>query len=85
MTVKCQPNPQNCVLSQIEYRKSCVTNSLSPFPPSPRVIQLLLAIVIAHTDRLIGGKWFEPKSISCLSSVTVRVRVVFRKTVGKLV
>ena len=26
-------------------------------------------------------KWFEPRSISCLSSVTVWVRVVFRKTV----
>ena len=30
-----------------------------------------------------NGKWFEPRSISCLSSVIVRVRVVFRKTVGK--
>ena len=29
----------------------------------------------------IYGKWFEPRSISCLSSVIVRVRVVFRKTV----
>ena len=27
------------------------------------------------------GKWFESRSISCLSSVIVRVRVVFRKTV----
>ena len=25
------------------------------------------------------GKWFEPRTISCLSSVIVRVRVVFRK------
>ena len=27
------------------------------------------------------GKWFESRSISCLSSVIVRVRVVSRKTV----
>ena len=26
-------------------------------------------------------KWFEPRNVSCLSSVIVRVRVVFRKTV----
>ena len=29
------------------------------------------------------GKWFEPRSISCLSCVIVWVRVVFRKAVGK--
>ena len=29
-----------------------------------------------------SGKWFEPRSVSCLSCVIVRVRVVFRKTVG---
>ena len=26
------------------------------------------------------GKWYEPRSVSCLSGVIVRVRVVFRKT-----
>ena len=31
--------------------------------------------------RLLIGKWFEPRSISYLSCVIVRVRVAFRKTV----
>ena len=30
---------------------------------------------------IIDGKWFEPRSIKCLSCVIIRVRVVFRKTV----
>ena len=35
------------------------------------------------STRLKRGKWFEPRSVSCLSSVIVRVKVVFRKTVTK--
>ena len=31
--------------------------------------------------RLLIGKWFEPRSISYLSCVIVRVRVAFRKTI----
>ena len=35
------------------------------------------------STRLKRDKWFEPRSVSCLSSVIVRVKVVFRKTVTK--
>ena len=51
---------------------------------NPGVSVVCLVIVrVRVVFRKTVGKWFEPRSISCLSSVIVRVRVVFRKTVGK--
>ena len=37
---------------------------------------------LSYNTKIIG-KWFEPRSISCLSCVIVRVRVVFKKTGGR--
>ena len=34
----------------------------------------------SHGNKYKYGKWFEPRSISCLPCVIVRVSVVFRKT-----
>ena len=36
---------------------------------------------IDYSANMLCGKWFEPRGISYLFSVMVRVRVVFRKTV----
>ena len=48
---------------------------------NPGVSVVCLVIVrVRVVFRKTVGKWFESRSISCLSNVIVRVRVVFRKT-----
>ena len=44
------------------------------FGVSPKIVSIAIQVDV--------GKWFECRSISCLSCVIVRVRVVFRKTVA---
>ena len=41
-----------------------------------RVIIIIIIIIIITIIIIIIGNWFEPWSISCLSCVIVRVRVV---------
>ena len=36
---------------------------------------------IAGTREFQSGEWLEPRGISCLSSVIILLRVVFRETV----
>ena len=64
-----------CCIS-VHYNISKVKTVYSAIPGLTLLNELALSM------KFLFSKWFEPRSISSLSSVIVRVSVVLKRTVG---